>query len=87
MDAIKNLYFSQLTPKELLMIKVHKESLQHIPLDKPEQFLWEMTKIHEFANRAFCMIFQVNFYLPTFYLYHSLIVYFLGPYIFYFNLS
>lgn len=37
------------------------ENSPNIPLDKPEQFLYELSEISNFAERISCLMFQVEF--------------------------
>lgn len=43
------------------MIKDHLATKPEIPLDKPEQFLYELSEISNFAERISCLMFQVEF--------------------------
>ncbi|KAJ8967555.1 hypothetical protein NQ314_002871 [Rhamnusium bicolor] len=47
--------------EELQLIKGHLESKPDIPLDRPEQFLYELDEISHFAERISCLMFQVEF--------------------------
>uniref|UniRef100_S4R6Y1 FH2 domain-containing protein n=1 Tax=Petromyzon marinus TaxID=7757 RepID=S4R6Y1_PETMA len=42
-------------------VKPSKDKSDHKPLDKPEQFLYELSRIPCFAERVFCVIFQATF--------------------------
>lgn len=64
LEAIEALYENRAQPDELGRIKKHYEtsSEEEIKrLDKPEQFLYELSQIPDFAGRARCMIFQSVF--------------------------
>ena len=43
------------------MICEHVSSKPEVPLDKPEQFLYELAKIPNFAERIACFMFQSEF--------------------------
>lgn len=43
------------------MIKGHLRSNPDIPLDKPEQFLYDLSEISNFADRISCFMFEVEF--------------------------
>ncbi|XP_026476221.1 protein cappuccino-like [Ctenocephalides felis] len=49
------------TPEELSMIKEHVSKNKEEPLDKPEQFLYDLSEIQCFAERISCFMFQVEF--------------------------
>ncbi|XP_047243566.1 formin [Girardinichthys multiradiatus] len=64
LEAIEALYENRAQPDELEKIRKHYESSQEEDvklLDKPEQFLFELSQIPDFAGRACCMIFQSTF--------------------------
>ncbi|KAM4529252.1 formin [Fundulus diaphanus] len=64
LDAIEALYENRAQPDELEKIRKHYESSEEEDvklLDKPEQFLYELSQIPDFADRACCMIFQSTF--------------------------
>uniref|UniRef100_A0A3Q2PKE2 Formin 1 n=1 Tax=Fundulus heteroclitus TaxID=8078 RepID=A0A3Q2PKE2_FUNHE len=64
LDAIEALYENRAQPDELEKIRKHYESSEEEDvklLDKPEQFLYELSQIPGFADRACCMIFQSTF--------------------------
>lgn len=43
------------------MIRSHITSSPDIPLDKPEQFLYDLSEISNFAERISCFMFEVEF--------------------------
>ena len=43
------------------MIREHVSSKPEVPLDKPEQFLYELAEIPNFAERIACFMFQSEF--------------------------
>ena len=51
----------QATPDEIQMIRDHIENAGNIPLDNPEQFLWDLSKISNFNERLDCFNFQRKF--------------------------
>ncbi|XP_016384671.1 formin [Sinocyclocheilus rhinocerous] len=64
LDAIEALYENRAQPEELEKIKKHYETSDEEQvklLDKPEQFLFELSKIPEFSSRVHCLIFQSKF--------------------------
>ncbi|XP_057199470.1 formin isoform X1 [Triplophysa rosa] len=64
LETIEALYENRAQADELQMIKKHYETSKEDEvklLDKPEQFLYELSQIPDFAGRAHCMIFQSVF--------------------------
>ncbi|XP_066533933.1 formin [Hoplias malabaricus] len=64
LDAIEALYENRAQPEELERIRKHYETAdeEHIKLlDKPEQFLYELSQIPEFSLRARCVILKSTF--------------------------
>ncbi|XP_022541409.2 formin [Astyanax mexicanus] len=64
LDAIEALYENRAQPEELERIRKHYETSdeEHIKmLDKPEQFLYELSQIPEFSLRAHSIILQSTF--------------------------
>ncbi|KAL7871675.1 hypothetical protein SRHO_G00066580 [Serrasalmus rhombeus] len=64
LDAIEALYENRAQPEELERIRKHYESSDEEQvklLDKPEQFLYELSRIPEFSLRACCIILQSTF--------------------------
>ncbi|KAI4461001.1 formin [Holotrichia oblita] len=57
----KFIYFQRATSEELKHIRAHISETPDIPLDKPEQFLYDLSKISNFAERIFCFMFQAEF--------------------------
>ncbi|XP_078130692.1 formin [Sander vitreus] len=63
-ETIEALYENRAQPEELERIKKHYETSEEEEvklLDKPEQFLYELSQIPDFAGRAHCIIFQSAF--------------------------
>ncbi|KAF7690350.1 hypothetical protein HF521_012154 [Silurus meridionalis] len=64
LDAIEALYENRAQPEELAKIRKHYETSdeEHVRLlDKPEQFLYELSLIPQFSLRAHCIILQSSF--------------------------
>ncbi|XP_051500904.1 formin [Myxocyprinus asiaticus] len=64
LDAIEALYENRAQPEELEKIKKHYETSDEEQvklLDKPEQFLYELSQIPEFSSRVHCFILQSKF--------------------------
>lgn len=61
LEALQQIYEVRANAEELEMIKSHLESSPKVPLDKPEQFLYELSEISNFAERISCLMFQVDF--------------------------
>lgn len=64
LETIEALYENRATSDELETIKKHIESSKGDEtkvLDKPEQFLYELSQIPDFTGRAHCIIFQTTF--------------------------
>ncbi|XP_061559871.1 formin isoform X2 [Phycodurus eques] len=63
-ETIEALYENRAQPEELEKIKTHYNTSQEGEvklLDKPEQFLYELSQIPDFAGRARCIIFKAAF--------------------------
>ncbi|XP_064211277.1 formin-2 isoform X2 [Tribolium castaneum] len=61
LEALQQIYEVRATAEELELIKNHLSTKPNIPLDKPEQFLHELSEISNFADRIACLMFQVEF--------------------------
>ncbi|XP_052001417.1 formin-1-like [Xyrauchen texanus] len=64
LETIEALYENRAQRDELEKIKKHYETCKEDEvklLDKPEQFLYELSQIPDFASRAHCIIFQSAF--------------------------
>ena len=59
-ETLNGIKENQGTSDEISMIKGHKEALPDVPLDKPEQFLFDLSKIGHFDERLECFMFQVS---------------------------
>ncbi|KAJ0062698.1 hypothetical protein NL108_004322 [Boleophthalmus pectinirostris] len=65
LETIEALYENRGTSDELETIKNHYETSkddENKVLDKPEQFLYELSQIPDFIGRAHCLIFQSTFF-------------------------
>ncbi|XP_018575430.1 protein cappuccino isoform X2 [Anoplophora glabripennis] len=61
LEALQQIYEVRANSEELELIKSHLSSKPDVPLDKPEQFLYELSEISHFAERISCLMFQVEF--------------------------
>ncbi|XP_052386599.1 formin-1-like isoform X1 [Carassius gibelio] len=64
LETIEALYENRAQPDELEKIRKHYETSKEDEvklLDKPEQFLYELSQIPDFARRVHCIIFQSVF--------------------------
>ncbi|KAK2161345.1 hypothetical protein LSH36_118g02010 [Paralvinella palmiformis] len=46
---------------EIQLIKKHIDESPNVPLDKPEQFLYDLSQIPNYTDRCFCLMFQTTF--------------------------
>ncbi|CAL1265358.1 unnamed protein product [Larinioides sclopetarius] len=60
-DTLQSIYDVRPTPDELQTISQHRTAQPDVPLDKPEQFLWELSLIPEYAIRIECIMFHASF--------------------------
>ncbi|GFW41966.1 formin-2 [Trichonephila clavipes] len=60
-DTLQSVYDARPTPDELQIISQHRTAQPDVPLDKPEQFLWELSLIPEYAIRIECIMFHASF--------------------------
>ncbi|XP_007892099.2 formin-2 [Callorhinchus milii] len=66
LETLQALYENRAQPEELEKIekqiqKSAKDKENAKPLDKPEQFLYELAQIMNFSERVFCILFQSTF--------------------------
>ncbi|XP_076265744.1 formin protein cappuccino isoform X1 [Rhynchophorus ferrugineus] len=61
LEVLQQIYEARATPEELALINEHLKSHPDVPLDKPEQFLHELSEIADFSERIACLTFQVEF--------------------------
>ncbi|KAK8731548.1 hypothetical protein OTU49_007365 [Cherax quadricarinatus] len=61
LEVLQQVYEVRGSEGEITLIKAQVEAMPGIPLDKPEQFLLDLSKINEFAERTACFMFQATF--------------------------
>ncbi|XP_037134541.1 formin-2 [Syngnathus acus] len=65
LETLQALYENRALPEELDKIEKHMKSTKDKenakPLDKPEQFLYQLSQIPSFSGRVFCILFQSSF--------------------------
>ncbi|XP_063922402.1 protein cappuccino-like isoform X3 [Zophobas morio] len=61
LEALQQIYEVRANSEELNLIKNHLATNPQVPLDKPEQFLHDLSEIANFADRISCLMFQVEF--------------------------
>ncbi|XP_036427882.1 formin-2 [Colossoma macropomum] len=65
LETLQALYENRAQPEEVEKIDKHikssKEKEGAKPLDKPEQFLFQLSQIPNFSGRVFCILFQSTF--------------------------
>ncbi|KAF2895376.1 hypothetical protein ILUMI_10800 [Ignelater luminosus] len=61
LEALQQIYEVRATADELEQIRGHMTTKPEIPLDKPEQFLYDLSEISNFAERISCFMFQIEF--------------------------
>lgn len=61
LEVLQQIYDIRATEEELTAIKNHVATNKDQPLDKPEQFLIELSKIPHFVERIACFVFQAEF--------------------------
>lgn len=59
--GIYYLVLQRATQEELELIKSHLATKPDVPLDRPEQFLYDLSEIPNFAERISCFMFQAEF--------------------------
>ncbi|XP_059162298.1 formin-like isoform X2 [Physella acuta] len=60
-EKFKAIYDNRPDEEEIKMIKQQLEKHPDVPLDKPEQFLYDLEQIPYVSDRIFCFIFQSSF--------------------------
>ncbi|KAJ8309312.1 hypothetical protein KUTeg_014186 [Tegillarca granosa] len=60
-DKLRSIYENRGEEDEIKKIKKQLKSHPDVPLDKPEQFLYELHQIPDYGERIFCFIFQQSF--------------------------
>lgn len=61
LDLLQQICETRATDSELNTIQRHLEQTNAVPLDKPEQFLYDLSHIPHFVDRVFCLAFQNSF--------------------------
>ncbi|ENN75324.1 hypothetical protein D910_06612 [Dendroctonus ponderosae] len=61
LEALQQIYEVRASSEELALINEHLKTRPDVPLDKPEQFLHDLSQIANFAERIACLTFQVEF--------------------------
>nr|KAI8741334.1 formin [Biomphalaria glabrata] len=61
LEKFKAIYDNRPDAEEIKLIKKQLESHPDIPLDKPDQFLYDLEQIPFISDRIFCFIFQSSF--------------------------
>nr|CAD7594706.1 unnamed protein product [Timema genevievae] len=61
LEALQQIYEVRANEEELTSIRQHMTTTPDVPLDKPEQFLYELAEIPMFAFRISCFMFQSQF--------------------------
>ncbi|XP_060070537.1 protein cappuccino-like [Ylistrum balloti] len=60
-EKLRAIYDSRGEPDEIKKLKKHVDKHPDVPLDKPDQFLYDLTLIPDFVDRIHCFIFQQTF--------------------------
>ncbi|KAL3205289.1 hypothetical protein MRX96_011187 [Rhipicephalus microplus] len=61
LDTLQALYEIRPTNEELKLIQDHLALKPDVPLDKPERFLLDLSRIPEYADRVGCIMFQSTY--------------------------
>ena len=61
LEVLQQIYEVRGTSEELTMIKAQASANPEVPLDKPESFLLELSRINEFSERITCLLFKASF--------------------------
>lgn len=61
LDTLQVLYEIRPTNEELKLIQDHLALKPEVPLDKPERFLLDLSRIPEYADRVGCIMFQSTY--------------------------
>ncbi|XP_065207335.1 formin-2-like [Planococcus citri] len=61
LEVLQQIYEIRATDEEIALIKDHLAANPNAPLDKPEQFLLDLSEIPHFAERIACFVFQSEF--------------------------
>lgn len=60
-EKLQKIYDIYASPEELKKIETHVKNSPNIPLGKPEQFLYDLSRIPCFAERVTCLMFEIQF--------------------------
>ncbi|XP_017769907.1 PREDICTED: protein cappuccino isoform X2 [Nicrophorus vespilloides] len=61
LEALQQIYEARASGEELELIKSHVQDKPELALDKPEQFLYDLAEISNFAERISCFMFITEF--------------------------
>lgn len=61
MEKLKAIYDNRADDEEMKKLKKHVDKNPDVMLDKPDQFLFELNQVPDFAERIFCLLFQESF--------------------------
>eukprot|EP01137_Pigoraptor_chileana_P027305 Opistho-2@9725 len=61
-DIVKAIYTNRGTDEELALIESHVQKDDGMPLDKPEQFLYDLSKVPDLTSRLECWMFTKTFH-------------------------
>ncbi|RXG70366.1 Formin-1 [Armadillidium vulgare] len=61
LEVLQQVYEVRGSSEEIEMIKAQQEMTPDMALDKPEQFLLDLSKINQFADRIYCFMFRATF--------------------------
>ncbi|CAG7729368.1 unnamed protein product [Allacma fusca] len=62
LETLEKILESKATKDELCMLEEHVKNCPEIPLDKPDQFLYDLSRIPHYENRITCLTFQNTFF-------------------------
>ncbi|XP_061163770.1 uncharacterized protein LOC133172931 [Saccostrea echinata] len=60
-EKLKTIYDSRADEDEMKKLKKHVDKNPDVMLDKPDQFLFDLNQVPDFAERIFCLLFQESF--------------------------
>ncbi|CAL8124173.1 unnamed protein product [Orchesella dallaii] len=62
LETLEKVYESRPTADELTLLQDHVQTSPTIPLDKPDQFVYELSRIPSFSDRIVCLTFTFTFF-------------------------
>jgi len=62
LETLEKILENRATPDELSMLKEHVQNCPEAPLDKPDQFLYDLNGISNYEDRIICLTFQCSFF-------------------------